>query len=163
MSPSEYLIEDHRRLETLLTGAMRNGTLDHEQYNLFRAGQLRHVAIEETLVLPTVRQHNGGFFGDRQIHLEHLAITALLLQPPSDEVLHVLRALLEKHTFLEETNRTLYDALDACCAERHPELLQRMQEYLTPPVPENAGHPDGLASVRRAVARAGYDYDKLAG
>jgi hypothetical protein len=162
MTPSEYLTADHRRLETLLDVALSGDAVDLESYDRFRIGLLRHIAIEETIVLPMVREHNGGFFADRQLHSEHGAIAALLVPPPTPELVRVLRALLEKHNLLEETHRTLYDVLDDCCNERHPELLDRMREHPEPPLSRNINNPAGLDPARRAVARAGYDYDKLA-
>ena len=163
MTPSEYLTADHRRLEALLDDALRGETIDLDMYDRFRIGLLRHIAIEETIVLPMVREHNGGFFADRQLHSEHGAIAALLVPPPTAELVRVLRALLEKHNLLEETHRTLYDVLDNCCRERQPELLDRMREHPEPPLSRNINNPAGLDPARRAVARAGYDYDKLAG
>ena len=164
MSPSEYLTHDHRRLETLFDAAMRNGDIvDMTRYDEFRIGLLRHIAIEETIVLPLVRENNGGFFGDRQLHSEHGAIAALLVPPPTSDVVRALRALLQKHNLLEETHRTLYDILDGCCLDKHPELVERMQQHPNPPLSRNINNPDGYEPARRAVARAGYDFDKLAG
>ncbi len=159
MSPSEYLTSDHRRLEALFAAALEPGEVDLARYDEFRIGLLRHIAIEETIVLPLVREHKGSFFADRQLHLEH----ALLVPPPTPEVTRALAALLKKHNLLEETDRTLYDTLDDCCRDKHPELVRRLAEHPAPPLSKNINNPDGVDPARRAVQRAGYDFDKLAG
>ncbi|MBE0644492.1 MAG: hemerythrin domain-containing protein [Bacteroidetes bacterium] len=163
MSPSEYLTSDHRRLETLFAAALETGEVDLARYDAFRIGLLRHIAIEETIVLPLVREGKGSFFADRQLHLEHGAIAALLVPPPTPDVTRALAALLQKHNLLEETDRTLYDVLDDCSRGTRPDLVDRMREHPAPPLSKNINNPDGLDPARRAVARAGYDFDKLAG
>ncbi|MDX9758737.1 MAG: hemerythrin domain-containing protein [Bacteroidota bacterium] len=162
MTPSEYLTRDHRRLEALFDASTRDGELDLARYDEFRIGLLRHIGMEETIVLPLLREQNSTFFGERQLRAEHGAIAALLVPPPTPELLCALRTLLKKHNLLEETQRTLYDILDTCCFEQHPTLVERMQQHPAPPLSRHINNPDAYEPARRAVARAGYDFDTLA-
>jgi len=161
MSPSEYLTSDHRRLEELFASALRDGDIDMPLYDEFRIGLLRHIGIEESIVLPLVRERGGRFFGERQLRLEHGAIAALLVPPPTPELTRALGALLQKHNLLEETDRTLYDILDGC-AEEHAQLVERFAQQAPPPLSRFINNPDAYEPARRALARAGYDFDRLA-
>ncbi|MCB2204803.1 hemerythrin domain-containing protein [bacterium] len=160
MLPSAYLTDDHKRLNALLAAATPNGTVDREAYEVFRLYQYRHAVIEEEFVIPLIKEKaEGGFFAIRQIQYEHSAIAALLVLEPTGEVLAVLRALLDKHKLLEETNRTMYDVLDQCSQTEQPELLAKMQEYPDPELPVPEG--DAMEHAREMIARAGYDWEKL--
>lgn len=161
MSPSEYLTNDHRRLENLFASALRSGDVDMALYDEFRVGLLQHIGLEESIVLPLMRERGGRFFGERQLRLEHGAIAALLVPPPTPEVTRALGNLLQKHNLLEETDRTLYDILDDC-VEEHAQLVERFARQAPPPLSRFINNPDAFEPARRAVARAGYDFNKLA-
>lgn len=51
---SEFFHADHRRLDGLLQRAIAasGGAVDETAYAGFRAGLLRHIALEEKLLLP---------------------------------------------------------------------------------------------------------------
>ncbi|MBN1447324.1 MAG: hemerythrin domain-containing protein [Bacteroidetes bacterium] len=162
MSPSRYLIEDHRHLDELLNRAVTETEIDEEAYNTFRRGLLRHIAIEENIVMPLIRERSeNGFFALQQIHLEHGAIAALMVPPPTEELIAVLRALLDRHNLLEETQDTLYDVLDHCARTDQPELLSRLKDHPEVPLSPNINNPAGLEPARRAIVRAGYSWEKL--
>ena len=60
MSPAgpvaTFLAADHDRLDGLLRRALqRPGEVDRESYDAFRAGLLRHIALEEKILLPAAR------------------------------------------------------------------------------------------------------------
>ncbi len=162
MKPSEYLTKDHRRLEGLLDEALRGGSIDMEKYDRFRSGLLRHVSIEEHIVLPLIRERaEDGFFAIQQLRLEHGAIAALLVPPPDQEVVTVLRALLAKHNLLEETQDTLYDVLDHCASTDRPELLTHFEMHPDVPLSKHINNPKGLEHAKRAIQRAGYTWEEL--
>ena len=51
---TRYLAEDHDRLDALLRRALRTpGSIDPEPYAEFRAGLLRHISMEEKVMLPS--------------------------------------------------------------------------------------------------------------
>lgn len=162
MKPSEYLTNDHRRLEVLLADATKDAGIDMQAYNAFRSGLLRHIGIEEKIVLPLLRERNCEFLPERQLRLEHGAIAALLVPPPSPELLRVLRLLLERHNQLEEAGGTLYEILDDCSTEEHTHLVDRLRAFPAPPLSRHIDNPAAFDPARRAVARAGYDFDTLA-
>ncbi|MBZ0119582.1 MAG: hypothetical protein K8H88_21505, partial [Sandaracinaceae bacterium] len=59
MRPTEHLIADHARLHALLQRALASG-FDPEPFAEFRAGLLRHIGIEEKVLLVAARRARGG-------------------------------------------------------------------------------------------------------
>jgi hypothetical protein len=55
-----FLTEDHARLRRALTRAESGGPIDPEMYAQFRQGLLRHIAMEEKVLLPHARDRRGG-------------------------------------------------------------------------------------------------------
>ena len=56
-----FLADDHARLDRLLERAAANPkTVDPAAYAEFRAGLLRHIAMEEKILLPAAQRLRGG-------------------------------------------------------------------------------------------------------
>src|SRR5512143_2081219 len=73
----QYLAGDHRRIEALLDRAAADpGAYDMESYAGFRQGLLRHIGIEEKIVLPEIARLQGGRSADMagRLRLDHGAI-----------------------------------------------------------------------------------------
>ena len=50
---TDFLVEDHRRLEALLHQAVAH--VDQGAYAQFRAGLLRHIGMEEKILIPAAQ------------------------------------------------------------------------------------------------------------
>src|SRR6476661_824617 len=58
---TEFLVDDHRRLDGLMHAAMAHpSTVDDRAYGQFRAGLLRHIGMEEKILLPAAQRQRGG-------------------------------------------------------------------------------------------------------
>ena len=146
-----YLEADHARLEALLSRAVAApGAVDLEPYAAFRAGLLRHIALEEKLLLPAAREVRGGapLPEARRLRIEHGAIAALLVPPPTPALVEELRSILGPHNALEDAPGGVYCRCEALLGERAGELLARMHAY--PPV-KVARFNDGPRAVRTAA------------
>lgn len=162
MLPSEFLTQTHEELRDLLDKSLSVEGVQLEPYEAFRTELLKHIGVEEHIVLPLVEERSPQrFFALKQIRLEHRAIGMLLALQPSGEIITVIRNLLKKHDFLEETPDTLYDILDDCCADDQPELLKRIREYPGLPLSDVVEETPTLEDARRAIYRAGYTWEKL--
>jgi len=54
---TDFLVKDHGRLEGLLQAAVAQaGAVDQGTYDQFRAGLLRHIGMEEKILLPAVQR-----------------------------------------------------------------------------------------------------------
>src|SRR5690606_17837078 len=98
------LAEDHRRLDGLLrSSAATADQIDQTTYDQFRAGLLRHIGMEEKLLLPAVQRWRGGdpLPVAAKLRLDHGALATLLMPTPTAQILATIRRILSDHNSLE--------------------------------------------------------------
>lgn len=145
----KLLAADHLMLDAMLSGAVaRPGELDRQAFDDFRAGLLRHIAIEEKILLSEAREARGGepLPEARRLRVEHGALAALLVPTPTPELVEEIRKILGPHNDLEEAGG-VYERCEALLADRAEEILQRIRTY--PPV-KVARYQDGPRVCRTA-------------
>ena len=147
---SRFMADDHRRLEALLDQAAAATPIDALLFEQFRAGLLRHIGMEEKLLMPAVRRARGGvpLTLARQIHLDHGAIAAMLVPAPTPAGIERLRALLALHDDLEENPTGVYADCDHLLADASTTLIEQLRNF---PLVRTAPHNDGPA-VERHIA-----------
>lgn len=147
-----YLEDDHRLLSELLTHADAGGSLDLHAFEAFRARLLRHIGIEEKLLLATVREVLGQpIERARRIRVDHGAIASLLVPTPDVALVGEIRALLVTHDALEEggpDGEGVYAECDRVLGARADALAERARAF---PVVPAARHFDGPNVVRTAA------------
>ncbi len=149
-SITAYLTEDHERIRALIARA-RAG--DGEAYEELRGALLRHIGMEEKILLPALRAVGLDPPAMAQMRLDHSALVAMLVPPPSPELLDRLTHLLELHDPLEEGPEGLYALAD----ESVPDVAEVLAALERAPVPPLAPHFDGpraYAAVEQLEARA---------
>lgn len=147
---TDYLEADHQRLRALLAAAAQGPTFDAGAFAAFRAGLLRHVAIEEKLLLPAARRVRGGVPIERahQLRIEHGAIGTLLVPTPDAALCAELAGLLAAHDALEEGEDGVYAECERLIGrESSRVLLERARDF---PEVRAAKHFDGQGTVRTA-------------
>ena len=157
----QYLSGDHDRLDELLQWALaKPGVIDMEPYAEFRKGILRHIGMEEKIVLPTIAQLQGGKQAAiaERLRLDHGAIVALLVPPPSASIVATLQSILRVHNALEEQEGGLYQRFEDLVGSEAGTLLERLKSAPEVPVLPHNERPDVIEATRRAVARAGYEF-----
>src|SRR5690606_1000117 len=107
---TEYLLRDHQRLRALLERARAADPLDEEAFAAFRAGLLRHIAIEEKLLWPAARRARGDrpLEQARALRIEHAALGSLLVPTPDAALCDEIRSLLGAHDAREEGEGGVY-------------------------------------------------------
>lgn len=161
-----YLSDDHNRLDELLERAAATPeAIDMESYAAFRKGLLRHIGMEEKIVLPEIMRRQGGKSADiaARLRLDHGAIVALLVPPPSKAIVLTLRSILEAHNVLEEQEGGLYLLLEELSGSDEEQLLARLKAAPEVPVLPHNEQPIAFEAARRAVARAGHQFKDAAG
>lgn len=161
----QFFTNDHHRIDALLNQATADpGEVNLEYYHRFRTGLLRHIKMEEKILFPAAREANEEVTLRLlpRYRSEHGALTALMVPPPTRSLIAVIRHVLEKHDLAEEEPGGLYEVCGALTEGRTKELLEQLAA--TPEVPV---HPANAASyaldaARRALERAGYDFDAIA-
>lgn len=141
----DYMEADHARLDALRAAGDWWG---------FRGGLLRHIGLEEKILLPEARRRRGEALPESvRLREDHSLLVILLVPPPTPEITAVIEKLLREHNALEEGDDGLYahcEALgdDAAIAARlraAPETPQR--DYQQGPLVQ--------AQIERALAALG--------
>ena len=153
-----WLSADHRRLEDLLARALaRPGAVDAAPYAAFRRGLLRHIAIEEKLLMPAAQEVAGRpLAASQRLRLDHGAIAALLVPSPTPAIIATLQAILNGHDAVEEGPDGVYATCDRLLGERAAALVARKETYPEPPISPHNDDPTVMPAVVRALDRAGY-------
>lgn len=148
-----YMTDDHARLDELLARATANADrFDGDAFERFRAGLLRHIGVEEKILLREARMRRGGepLPIAARLRVEHAALVSLLVATPNHALAGEIRLLLAAHNAVEEQDGGLYDVVDALVDTDATLLLQRARATVEPPL---AAHFDG-AGVMRTAAEA---------
>jgi hypothetical protein len=153
----DFLAADHDRLDGLLSRAMGDGTaVDVWPYEKFRRGLLKHVGMEEMILLPAVRRLSGKPAAlAEKIRLDHCALTALLVPTPTPAIVAALRTILTEHNLLEERAGGLYAQCEGALGAETASVLDALRAARDIPPSEHADGERVMAVVRRALAATG--------
>jgi len=153
-----FLSDDHARLDALLERAIADPTaIDIEAYTAFRGGLLRHIAMEEKVLLPEAKRIRGGepLPIAARLREDHAVLASLLVPTPTREILALVREVLVEHNDLEERAGGMYETCETLVDTEVDALQARLAA--TPEVPL-ARHFDGprvhehIAELLRARA-----------
>jgi Hemerythrin HHE cation binding domain len=137
------LADEHTRLEELLERATSHpNKVEPSAYAEFRAGLLKHIAMEEKILLPAAQRLGGGqpLSIAPKLRLDHGALAALLVSTPTPSIVMAIRAILKAHNPIEEGPGGLYEQWETSGAEAD-QILNRLRNApevrvartLTPP------------------------------
>jgi hypothetical protein len=159
---TDFLAGDHTRLDELLRRAMTEAsTIDRAAYAEFRAGLLKHISLEEKILLPAAQRWQGGdpLPIAATLRLDHGALAALLVPTPTPAIIAAIRTVLVAHNTLEEGPGGVYERCDELAGAEADALLAQLQAAPEVPVAPYADGPQVMGVVRRALARAGYEIE----
>ncbi|MGZ8453089.1 MAG: hemerythrin domain-containing protein [Candidatus Binatia bacterium] len=157
-----YLAGDHQRLDALLERAMANPeSINAAAYAQFRSGLLKHIGMEEKILLPGVKKLRGGeaLAVAPKLRLDHGALVALLVPSPTAPVVAAIRAILKAHNPIEEDPGGVYDQCEELAGAEADQILQQLQDFSEVRVLPHVDNPFVMDATRRALARAGYDLE----
>jgi hypothetical protein len=123
-----YLTDDHRRLDSLFQRALaRPGRVEPAAYDEFRAGLLRHIAMEEKVLLPVARKSGGSLPAAAQLKRDHAALAALLVPTPTPAIMETIRSILVAHNQLEDGPEGVYEQCERLAGDQLGDLAERLQ------------------------------------
>lgn len=160
-----FFTKDHRRIEDILDKATEDAnTIQMDYYHRFRTGLLKHIKMEEKILFPAAQKANSGtpLPLAAKLRLDHGALTALMVVPPSQPVIRVLRYILAEHDLLEEQPGGMYDICEKLTQGETQELLEQLEKVTEVPVQSHNKADYALEAAKRALTRAGFDFDALA-
>jgi hypothetical protein len=144
-----FMVEDHARIDAWLARSERpDGCIASDSYSRFRHDLLRHIGMEEKVLLPHARAKRDGepwALADR-LRADHGEIAKLLVRTPTPSVVAELRALLGRHNPLEEGPAGLYAACDVLAGNEALAIVERLQRQPAVPL---AKYYDGPSHRQR--------------
>lgn len=159
-----YFTRDHREIECILEKAISNPlTIDASLYNEFRVRILTHIKMEEKILFLYAQKANNNLPLplQAQLRLDHGAITSLVATPTTPEIVKVLKYILDVHDELEEKSGGMYDACESITQDQTEKILEELMQTTPVPVHQPNPLPVVFEAAKRALLRAGYDFDLL--
>lgn len=157
MLVTTYLIADHHRLDALLQQAAASHPFDGDAFARFRAGLLRHIAIEEKVLFPAARRARGGDHLSRahDLRVEHAALSSLLVTTPDNALCGELQSILVGHNAVEEGPGGVYEECEALLsAEQSRQLGAEATDFRSIPVAPYFDSPRAYRTAATALAAA---------
>ncbi|GMV50696.1 MAG: hypothetical protein NBKEAIPA_02538 [Nitrospirae bacterium] len=161
-SITAYLAADHRRLDDLLSAAAGlPDRIDRDRYDQFRAGLLRHIGMEEKILLPVIQRIRGGepLPVAAKLRLDHGALATLLMPTPTPQILATIRRILSDHNHVEEQAGGLYEIGDRLPPAEIEPLLAALRAAPTVAVMRHSDSPAVMKTLQGALQRAGYQLE----
>ncbi|HSN27759.1 MAG TPA: hemerythrin domain-containing protein [Kofleriaceae bacterium] len=151
MKIADFLAADHLRLRALLAQATADPSrIELAPYRDFRAGLLRHIAMEEKVLFRLARERRGSPLPVTiQLHADHAALATLLVPSPTHALVATIRDILVEHDPLEEGPDGLYAECERLAGPDVDDVLARM--HAIPPV-RASQHVDE-PRIHEAIAR----------
>jgi hypothetical protein len=132
-----FMEADHVRLDQLLASSEGpGGAIDELTYARFRHDLLRHIGMEEKVLLPYARARRGGEPLEiaAQLRRDHGEIARILVGSPNTARLTALREVLGRHNPLEEGGDGLYAICDALAGVEAGSVVARLRAQPDVPV-----------------------------
>jgi len=157
-----FLAEDHVRLEGLLNKTVGlPGELDRRAYAEFRAGLLKHISMEEKILLPAAQKARGGeaLPAAAKLRLDHGALATLLVPSPTAVIVGTIRTVLAAHNPIEEGPGGVYERCNELLRDRVDEILGKLRSAPEVAVAPHVDGPNVTEAINRALARAGHNLE----
>ena len=140
-----YMSEDHQRLDRLREAG---------EWWEFRGGLLRHMGLEEKILLPDARRRRGGepLPEAARLREDHGLLTTLLVPSPSPEIRAAIDRILGPHNALEEGPGGVYARCEALAGDEAAEIAARLRAAPATPQRAYQDGPQSRAWVEKALA-----------
>ncbi len=159
---ARFLTDDHARIEALLRRAEAEpDKVGRDVYDAFRAGLLKHIDMEEKILLPAIQHRRCGepLPVAARLRLDHGALASLLMLPPRPRVVSAIKTILAAHNKLEEGPDGLYAICETLLGTEVDDILDQLHTTSEVSAAPPSDSPGVLEAVHRVVARAGYDFN----
>jgi Hemerythrin HHE cation binding domain len=154
-----FLAGDHARLDSLLERAGECRSVEElAAYDQFRRGLLRHISMEEKVLLPAAERARGAPLPEAaKLRLDHGALAALMMPSPQPRVVRAIRFIFARHNPIEEGPGGIYETCEVLAGAVAADLLAALKATPEVPVKPHLDTPKVYEALRHALARAGYD------
>jgi hypothetical protein len=155
--------DDHTRLDDALNRSTPSAPLvDLEAFGEFRAGILRHISMEEKVLLPAAQAAQGKpLILAGKLRLDHGAIASLLVPFPTLSIVSALRTILSAHNPLEEGPGGVYEQCERLSGDDVARVVNNLKAVLPVALAPYSENPMAVVFARKVLDRAGYEFLKL--
>ena len=145
-----FMTADHVRLDALLDEATRGESIDSDAFEKFREGLLRHIGMEEKILLPFAKTKRAGepLPVARALRFDHGKLVKLLVPSPTREGCMRIRDEIARHNALEEGESGVYAVCDEL-AKNGDDAHALLAALRAAPAVPLAPHYDGPPHARR--------------
>jgi hypothetical protein len=154
----QFFSDDHRRLDALLKRAIAEaGRVEPKSFGKFRAGILKHIAMEEEVLFPAARRARGEqpLSVAAKLRVDHGAIAALLVPSPTPAIAERLFSILAPHNRREEEPDGIYDACDfALSTAEAARLIEELRKFPEVALNPYNDAPAVLTHIETALERS---------
>ncbi|HTJ80392.1 MAG TPA: hemerythrin domain-containing protein [Polyangiaceae bacterium] len=151
----QFMVEDHVRIDRLLDAAcVESGIVDADLYVRFRQALLRHIAMEEKVLLRLARDKRGGepLPIAQKLRADHGQIAKLLVRSPTPALVTELCEVLARHNPLEEGPEGLYSICDVLAGRDAQAVVEELRAMPAVPL---AKYYDGPAHTAHHTPQNG--------
>ena len=155
----QFLAHDHAQLDSLLerAGSCRSAE-ELAAYDQFRRALLRHISMEEKVLLPAAERARGAPLPEAaRLRLDHGVFAALMMPSPQPRIVRAIRVVLARHNPVEECPGGVYDVCEELAGAAADELLAALEATPQVPVKPHLDTPKVYEALRHTLARAGFD------
>jgi hypothetical protein len=153
MRITQYLIADHERLHPLLERCCEE--FEPDLFARFRAGLLRHIAIEEKILFPAASGVLGRLRDFAELHREHSALAMLLVPPPDAALCREIATILADHNQREEGDNGVYEQCERLLPSAESLLLgEKATQFPQVKVAPHSRRPGLRRTAAEALAAA---------
>ena len=149
-----FFAADHRRLDALLARSTADpGRIDLAPFAEFRAGILKHIAMEEKVLFPVARRSGATQVAlTARLRVDHGAIAALLVPTPTPALVAEMLSILAPHNRREEEMGGVYGASDdAVGAHEADRLLHQLRAFLDVPLKPHNDRPEVFDHIKTTL------------
>jgi len=160
---TRLLAAEHADSQARLRVCVRpDGSVDLKHFDAFRHALLRHIAIEEKVLMPALTRAVGRSpLFQNGLRKDHAGVAALCVPTPTREWLEDLRELLEHHQRVEEATGGFYALVDEHLGG-DPALLDAVASYPQLTLPDFVRGPKVRELLQQVLALTGITDGALA-
>lgn len=109
-----------------------------DAYEAFRAGLLKHIAMEERVLLVVAKQALGHPHPVRErLSADHSLLATLLIPAPTAAILAEMQVILDAHNLLEEGEGAFYESVEHLAPDRVEAVVAELRAFRQPTVAQH--------------------------
>lgn len=139
-----FMAQDHNEVDSWLRQSLKDdGSIDEVAYTRFRERLVRHIALEEKVLLRYARAKTGAPIPfAAALKRDHVNIVRLLASPPTKKIFVAVVEALADHAAFEEGPAGLYATCDEIAGDDAENVVARLRTHPEVAAPRRYEDPE---------------------